>query len=59
MLVAAGAVLRAVQGQGRLCVQGAVAMAAIAVALQIKYSVSEGVAFGCILLWHGGARGCR
>ncbi|MBB3880154.1 ArnT family glycosyltransferase [Sphingomonas pseudosanguinis] len=54
MLVAAGAVLRAVQGRGRLCVQGAVAMAAIGIALQIKYSVlPEGVAFGCILLWHG------
>ncbi|BCI72927.1 hypothetical protein SPKIRA_37570 (plasmid) [Sphingomonas paucimobilis] len=29
-------------------------MAAIGIALQIKYSVlPEGVAFGCILLWHG------
>ncbi|SUK11932.1 Uncharacterised protein [Sphingomonas paucimobilis] len=54
MLVAAGAVLRAVQERGGLCVQGAVAMAAIGIALQIKYSVlPEGVAFGCILLWHG------
>ena len=54
MLVAAAAVLRAVQGQGRLFAQGAVAMAATGIALQIKYSVlPEGVAFGCILLWQG------
>lgn len=54
MLVAGAAVLRAVQGRGRLFVQGAVAMAAVGLALQIKYSVlPEGVAFGCILLWRG------
>ncbi|MGE7204790.1 hypothetical protein ACQKJZ_03815 [Sphingomonas sp. NPDC019816] len=54
MLAAAAAVLRAVEGRGRLFAQGAVAMAAVGCALQIKYSVlPEGVAFGCILLWRG------
>lgn len=54
MLVAASAVLRAVEGRGRLFPCGAVAMAAVGLALQIKYSVlPEGFAFGCILLWQG------
>lgn len=54
MLVAGVAVLRAVERRGRLLPSGAVAMAAVGLALQIKYSVlPEGVAFGCILLWCG------
>ncbi len=54
MLVAASAVLRVVERQGRLFPCGAVAMAAVGVALQIKYSVlPEGFVFGCILLWQG------
>ncbi|MDR6144223.1 hypothetical protein QE363_000016 [Sphingomonas sp. SORGH_AS870] len=54
MLVAASAVLRAVEGRGRLFSCGAVAMAAVGLALQVKYSVlPEGFAFGCILLWQG------
>lgn len=54
MLVAAAATLRAVERRGRLFAQGAVAMAAVGVALQIKYAVlPEGFAFGCILLWLG------
>ena len=54
MLVAGAAVLRAVERRGRLFPCGAVAMAAVGVALQIKYAVlPEGFAFGCILLWLG------
>lgn len=59
ILVAAGAMLRAVERprveqRRQLFASGAVAMAAIGLALQIKYSVlPEGFAFGCILLWLG------
>lgn len=54
MLVAGSACLCAVERRGRLLPSGAVAMAAVGVALQIKYSVlPEGFAFGCILLWCG------
>jgi hypothetical protein len=54
MLVAASAVLRVVERRGRLFPCGAVAMGAVGVALQIKYSVlPEGFVFGCILLWQG------
>jgi hypothetical protein len=54
VLVAAGMTLRAVERRGRLFPCGVVAMAAIGLALQIKYSVlPEGFAFGCILLWLG------
>lgn len=54
MLVAASAVLRVVERRGRLFACGAVAMGAVGVALQIKYSVlPEGFVFGCILLWQG------
>ena len=54
MLVAASAILRVVERRGRLFPCGAVAMAAVGVALQIKYSVlPEGFVFGCILLWQG------
>jgi hypothetical protein len=54
MLVAGTAVLRVVERRGRLFPCGAVAMAAVGVALQIKYSVlPEGFAFGCVLLWQG------
>ncbi|MEG3093253.1 ArnT family glycosyltransferase [Sphingomonas sp. PB1R3] len=54
MLVAGVAVLRAIERRGRLFANGAVAMGAVGVALQIKYAVlPEGFAFGCILLWLG------
>ncbi|MBB4050293.1 MULTISPECIES: hypothetical protein [Sphingomonas] len=54
MLVAVSAVLRVVERRGRLFACGAVAMGAVGVALQIKYSVlPEGFVFGCILLWQG------
>ena len=54
ILVAAAMMLRAVERRGSLFGSGAGAMAAIGLALQIKYSVlPEGFAFGCILLWCG------
>ncbi|WP_230482042.1 ArnT family glycosyltransferase [Sphingomonas sp. Leaf21] len=54
VLVAASLVLCAVERRGGLFACGAGAMAAIGVALQIKYAVlPEGFAFGCILLWLG------
>ena len=54
ILVAATMMLRAVERRGSLFGSGAGAMAAIGLALQIKYSVlPEGFAFGCILLWCG------
>ncbi len=54
ILVAATLTLRAVERRGALFACGAGAMAAIGLALQIKYSVlPEGFAFGCILLWCG------
>ncbi|MDY0960321.1 hypothetical protein SOM26_16640 [Sphingomonas sp. CFBP8993] len=54
MLVAGAAVVRAVERRGGLFGQGALAMGAVGIALQIKYSVlPEGFAFGCILLWQG------
>jgi len=54
ILVAATLTLRAVERRGSLFACGAGAMAAIGLALQIKYSVlPEGFAFGCILLWCG------
>jgi len=54
MLIAATAVMRVVERQGRLLPCGVAAMASVGVALQIKYSVlPEGVVFGCILLWQG------
>ena len=57
MLIAGAATLRAVERRGALFVQGAVAMAAVGIALQIKYAVlPEGFAFGCVLLWQGWRR---
>lgn len=54
MLAAGAATLSAVDQRGSLFVQGVVAMAAVGIALQIKYAVlPEGFAFGCILLWQG------
>lgn len=54
MLVAASAILSVVERRGRLFPCGAVAMGAVGVALQIKYSVlPEGFVFGCVLLWQG------
>ncbi len=54
MLAAGAATLRVVERRGRLLPCGAVAMAAVGVALQIKYSVlPEGFVFGCVLLWQG------
>lgn len=63
VMVAAGAVLRAVDDPATVFRRGLIAMTAIGVALQIKYSVVfEGIAFGCVLLWlawRGGTRVVR